>query len=137
MIDDQRPISIEVVAADKSVASKDAVSIGLVVTESVINALKHAYPDQDRPGKIVVEYEVNGQDWRLSVSDDGVGMRDSRPGAKRGGLGTTLINALSKQLQAQVEIESCGKGTTVSMMKATFDSEPAAEEMPEAPRDLQ
>ena len=48
--------------------------MGLVTTELVINALKHAFPN-DSAGEIRVSYEVDEANWRLSVSDDGAGLR--------------------------------------------------------------
>ena len=55
MIHDPERLSI-VVNVDDSVIDADAsVSLGLIITELVINALKHAFPEQKR-GKIVVDY---------------------------------------------------------------------------------
>ncbi len=124
MVAENRPILIKVVAADNSVSSDDAVSIGLIVTELLINALKHAFPESDRTGQITVGYEVDGPNWKLSVMDDGIGMPDVKPSTKRAGLGTTLIKALAQQLQAQVEIKSGADGTTVSITHTTFVSHP-------------
>ena len=60
---------------------------------------------------------------KLSISDNGAGMPDVRPGAKKTGLGTSLINALAQQLDAQVDIVSGGpNGTTVSLTHAVFVS---------------
>ncbi len=56
-----------------------AVSLGLIVTELVINALKHAFHDRDE-GEIIVTYGVNGADWQLSVADNGVGRSDDGSG---------------------------------------------------------
>jgi two-component sensor histidine kinase len=122
MIAENRPISVKAIAPDNSISSNDAVSIGLIVTELVINALKHAFPESDRKGQIIVGYEVDGQNWRLSVRDDGVGMPDVKPTTKRVGLGTTLIKALAQQLEAQVEINSGPNGTTVAITHTTFVS---------------
>ncbi len=76
MIGDSRPITLKV-EADAGVAiSRDAVSIGLIVTELVMNALKHAFPGERPDAAIVVSYRVAGTDWKLTVSDNGIGKPD-------------------------------------------------------------
>ena len=111
------------VAGTGAVASEEAVSLGLIVTELAINALKHAFPDGAAGGRIVVGYEVKDKDWKLSVSDNGIGMPRKVEGAKSKGLGTMLVKALAQQLDAQVETVSSGKGTTVSLTRASFASQ--------------
>jgi chemotaxis protein methyltransferase CheR len=124
MIGDSRPISLTVDADAGSAMSRDAVSIGLIVTELVMNALKHAFP-VDKPGAaIVVSYRVAGPDWKLTVSDNGVGKPDVAAGATKPGLGTSLIAALTRQLDAVLDIRSDSRGTAVSVTHATFKSEP-------------
>jgi PAS domain S-box-containing protein len=122
MIQERREIALDVVAGEGTVPSEEAVSLGLAVTELVINALKHAFPPDAKAGRIVVGYEVKGRDWKLSVSDNGVGMPQKTAGAKSKGLGTTLVKALAQQLDAQVETASSKKGTTVSLTRASFES---------------
>lgn len=113
MIRDHNQLSIDV-SVDGTVTSADiSVSLGLIVTELVINALKHAFPDEQR-GKISVDYHSSGQNWTLSVSDDGVGMPVDTINAKPG-LGTSIIQALSQQLQAVVTVTSSNPGTFVSV----------------------
>jgi two-component sensor histidine kinase len=84
MIRDPTQLSLVVNADDSYVTANASVSIGLIVTELVINALKHAFPDHRR-GVIVIDYRSQGKSWKLSVSDDGVGMPRQRhcrrPGA--------------------------------------------------------
>jgi two-component sensor histidine kinase len=114
MISDPDQLSLEVEADASTVSPNVSVSLGLVVTELVINALKHAYPG-GRVGRIKVGYNSADTDWTLSVDDDGVGMPASDDSAK-GGLGTSIIRALAQQLAARVEIDSTGLGTKVSLV---------------------
>jgi two-component system, sensor histidine kinase PdtaS len=68
----------------------------------VINALKHAFPNQ-RKGKITVDYHAKGKDWTLQVADDGIGMPTNADDAKPG-LGTGIVEALSNQLRAGITV---------------------------------
>ena len=88
-------------------------SLGLIVTELVINALKHAFPD-DRPGTITVDYNFHGPNWILCVRDDGVGMPPAGV-AVRTGLGMTIVQALAAQLNAVIEVAPKRPGTQVSI----------------------
>ena len=114
MVRERRPIELSVVAGPGAVKSEQAVSIGLIVTELVINALKYAFPVDIVAGQIVVSYKVNGAQWALSVSDNGIGMPE-KPDKKSTGLGTTLVKALAQQLEAQVNIKTGDSGTIVSI----------------------
>lgn len=90
----------------------------------MINALKHAFP-QERSGKISVDYRSHGQDWTLSVRDDGIGMGDSDTKA---GLGTGIVEALARNLQSDISVTDASPGTLVSVMHLAdaIDSVPAA-----------
>ncbi len=73
MIGDTRPISLKVIGEGGSATSRQAESLGLIVTELVMNALKHAFPGDKDEGQITVAYDVSGTNWKLSISDDGIG----------------------------------------------------------------
>ena len=75
MIRDHDQIALAVQSDDSITTADTSVSLGLIVTELVINALKHAFPG-NRGGRILVDYRGRGPNWTLSVSDDGVGMPD-------------------------------------------------------------
>jgi two-component sensor histidine kinase len=126
MIGESRPATIDVMADEGSALSADAVSLGLIVTELVINALKYAFPDQSKPATVTVRYETSGTDWKLSVSDNGVGRAENSGPPVKGGLGTSLVKALAHQLDAKVETTSSGAGMSVSVTHATFLSRTAA-----------
>lgn len=114
MIRDRDQLSLEVHADDSLTDANVSVSLGLIVTELVINALKHAFPGH-RAGKITVGYASKGAGWTLSVIDDGVGMPTDKASAKPG-LGTSIIEALAKQLDARVAVASVDPGTSVSIV---------------------
>jgi PAS domain S-box-containing protein len=123
MTDDSRPISLKVRAGGGTVSSAEAVSIGLIVTELVINAFKHAFVGDRAAGRLVVSYEAAETNWRLAVSDNGIGIPDGHPDLDKAtpGLGTIIVEALAKQLGARVEIARTPQGTTVSITHGTSD----------------
>jgi two-component sensor histidine kinase len=113
MIHDHDQITLEVTSDESRVSANISVSIGLIVTELVINALKHAFPD-GRRGKIMVDYDTIGAGWILSVADDGVGM-PHEPHDAEPGLGTNIVQALAKQLNARIILADADPGTSVSL----------------------
>jgi two-component sensor histidine kinase len=112
MIGGTRPISLRVEAASGTASTGDAICLGLIVTELVINALKHAFLHDRNDGQIIVSYEASGAGWRLAVSDNGTG---KVPESKRG-LGTSIVEALGRQLGSRVEVASGPQGTRVSII---------------------
>jgi two-component sensor histidine kinase len=116
MIRDHDELSLNV-SVDGSVAKADeSVSLGLIVTELVINALKHGFP-LHRHGEIRVDYHAGGSGWTLTVRDTGVGM-PKEPAAMKPGLGTGIVEALARQLGASVRIADARPGTEVSIIHA-------------------
>jgi two-component sensor histidine kinase len=120
MIDDNRLISLKVGGKGGATTCRDAESLGLIVTELVINCLKHAFIENTKDGLITVEYDVSRTDWKLSVADNGVGKPDGGFDQPKTGLGTGIVKALAKQLGAQLAILSGPRGTTVTVTHATF-----------------
>ena len=76
MVGDARSISLKVVGEGGSATSRQAENLGLIVTELVMNALKHAFPDDKIEGQVTVAYDTIGTNWTLSVSDNGIGKPD-------------------------------------------------------------
>jgi two-component system, sensor histidine kinase PdtaS len=89
------------------------------VTELVINALKHAFPN-DRRGTNTVAHQTQGTVWTLSVGDDGVGIpKGAVPAAA--GLGTGVVLALAKPLKANVIVADNEPGTAVSVIRTAAE----------------
>ncbi|MGB9398534.1 MAG: histidine kinase dimerization/phosphoacceptor domain -containing protein [Pseudolabrys sp.] len=120
MIGDTRPIVLKVMIEPGTASSREAESLGLIVTEVVMNALKHAFPSDKSKGQITVAYNRTGTDWKLSIADNGAGKSDGIIVYEKSGLGTGIIKALSHQLNAQVETLANPQGTRVSITHATF-----------------
>jgi two-component sensor histidine kinase len=114
MIDDAERISLSSTADDSKATANVSVSLGLIVTELVINALKHAFPEPEQSGSVTVDYAAKGEGWSLTVKDDGVGIGNG-DGAGTPGLGTGIVDALAKQLGATVTTSDNEPGTKVSV----------------------
>lgn len=111
-----------IVDTNIAIESSKAVAMGLIVTELVINALRHAFP-KHRRGKIVIRYKAIRFGWKLSVSDDGVGVGSAPKTARRAGHGSKIIEVLAEELNACIQVKSDSKGTRVSLIHAHDGSE--------------
>ena len=113
MIADPERLSIKVTVDDSTVPADISISLGLIVTELVINALKHAFTDE-RSGTIEIDYQSSDKDWTLSISDNGIGMPVGND-APRAGLGTGIVEALVKNLEGEITLSDADPGTVVTI----------------------
>jgi two-component sensor histidine kinase len=123
MIYDHKTLTLEAHIDDIAVEATASVSLGLIVTELVINALKHAFP-RHHAGKIIVDYRSDGGDWTLSISDNGVGMPTTH--AIKAGLGTSIVEALASRLEAEIQTVGANPGTMISIVHSKSGTAVAA-----------
>ena len=101
-------VAIQLELEDVELLPERAIPCGLVVSELVTNALKHAFPGQRR-GNLQVKLErLPAKRLRLTVKDDGVGFVPQSAEVGRASLGLDLVAIFAKQLEAAVEIEREG-----------------------------
>jgi two-component sensor histidine kinase len=133
MTEDSHPVSLQVQADGGTASSAEAGSIGLIVTELVINAFKHAFVGDRAAGQLVVAYEATDMGWRLAVSDNGIGTAEGHLGSARtpSGLGTIIVEALARQLGARVDTVTNPQGTTVSITHGAITHGSVTHEAPE------
>ncbi len=90
---------------DFSVSIDRAVPLGLIVSELVANALKHAFRGRDS-GAVSISVEQRGaNEIALVVTDDGIGIPDSLDWRNTDSLGLMITNMLAKQINGTVELD--------------------------------
>ncbi|WP_321210982.1 sensor histidine kinase [Methanothermobacter sp. DP] len=92
-----KDIELSLEADDIKVSLETSIPLGLILSELVTNALKHAFRGRDR-GRITVRLKERDSDCILEVKDDGVGFNkeDLR---NSNSLGFKLVEILTEQLE--------------------------------------
>lgn len=114
--------SISLEADPVSLTSDRAVSVGMIVTELLTNALKYAYPSGAQ-GEVRVHLKHREDGLALlAVEDDGVGMVEgSSP--KGTGLGSRIIRSMAATLGSSIDYVAAARGTraelTLELVKAS------------------
>ncbi len=111
----QQQIECQTVIEDIVLDIAQVIPCGLLITELLSNAYKHAFAD-GRNGTITISMEQLGEQLALSVADDGVGLPADLDYRQTTTLGLQLVTALVNQLNGTVEVEREG-GT---LFRVTF-----------------
>lgn len=118
-----RRVQISLAAESAELPGDQAITLGLITSELVTNAIKHAYGGS--PGMVAVRFEDHAGDWRLTVADRGPGLA-VLPAQGRG-FGLSLIGRLAQKLSGAFTVVSDGFG---AQFRVEFPS------LPEAPSDM-
>jgi two-component sensor histidine kinase len=105
--DDASP-NITLQAHAMRVSTDQAVSLGVIVTELVTNAVKYAYAAGEAGEIRVILCPDEAGRAILTVEDDGPGLGDGKP--KGTGLGGKIITAMASGLRSAVEFDGAHKG---------------------------
>jgi len=81
-----------------------AIPLGLIINESLTNAIKHAFPNNE--GSIGVSLREHQNSIQLSIRDNGVGMTGNLQNLDFESLGMKLIKGLSEDLQGTLTIKN-------------------------------
>ena len=92
-----------------------AIPCGLIINELIMNAIKHAFPD-DREGTIEIVMHPQGDDsYVLTIADDGIGLPEDIDFKNTTTLGLQLVSGLVRQLQGNIDVDKT-KGTKFTII---------------------
>lgn len=86
-----------------------AIPCGLILNELVSNALKYAFPNEQK-GKLSIEVKEEDNELFLRVEDNGVGFEKEFNYENANSLGLQLVHTLVEQLDGTIKVET-EKGT--------------------------
>jgi len=98
------------------IATDRSILVGLIINELVSNAGKYAYPDCPRGSIWVRLFQSDENSILVSVWDEGVGLPPGFDPTTSKRLGARLVNALSKQLGAELTRPKSAIGTHFTLV---------------------
>lgn len=104
-------VRLRVDCEDVALSIDRAIPCGLILTELISNALKHAFPG-GRAGEVCVSLRRSEGELVLGVADDGVGLPpDHETRRTPHSLGMRLVESLSRQIDAEIRYSRGDPGT--------------------------
>jgi PAS domain S-box-containing protein len=88
---------------DISIKIDPAILCGLIINELVSNSLKHAFPGEKK-GEIFIGFRKNGNNYFMTIKDDGIGFPQNYEWVQTNKLGLQLVHSLSEQLHGSLKI---------------------------------
>lgn len=104
-----------------AIPTDKAVSVGMIATELVTNAIKYAYPDGGGEVRVILQAQEDGG-FLLTIEDDGIGWRGDGP-RKGSGLGSRIVGSLVRTLGTELVYDADARGTRVSIQVVPEDTE--------------
>jgi two-component sensor histidine kinase len=109
------PISIR--AEPIEVDPDKAVAVGIIATELILNAFKHAYPEGTGPVRVSLTRN-GGSTVALVVEDEGVGAMNGTPSgfSSKPGLGQRIIRGMAEKLEGELIYDASRRGTRATLV---------------------
>ena len=113
-LDGRKSIRLNVDTEAVYMRTNDAAALGLLASEILSNTLRHAFKGRSE-GMVEVRMQaMTGNNIRLTIADDGVGMGDSE-WPKEGNLGARIVRGLVGRLDGELNVNTAKSGTTVTV----------------------
>jgi two-component sensor histidine kinase len=104
------------VVSGVEVSTVRAISTALLVNELIANAAKHAYREGSSARIWVRLDRLPDERIVIAVRDEGVGLPQGFNSMSGKGLGMRIVNALAKQLDAEIQVEARHPGTEIRLV---------------------
>ena len=98
-------IDIRLECEEILVTIEDAINIGLIINEMVLNSLKHAFNGRNE-GTILISLHIVNDKLIISVKDDGSGLPKDFDILNTNTFGMQLINALINQMSGDITVKN-------------------------------
>ncbi len=113
-VSDRQGPSIRLAADEVMLTSDRAVSVGMIVTELLTNALKYAYePGAEGEVRVFLTRQPDGKAL-LAVEDDGIGWKEGDI-VKGTGLGSRIVKSMASTLGSAIQYVERPVGTRAEM----------------------
>lgn len=106
-------VTFEILPSQIALNAEEATPVMLTMLECVNNALEHGLAD--RPGRIAITLRDEGDERRLEVRDDGVGLADGFELSTTKSLGLRIVSGLARQLGGAFAIENGRPGVVTRL----------------------
>lgn len=106
------PIDIQIENNDDKIDFDQAIYCGLIVNELVSNSLKYAFPGNTR-GKIEIGLVKKENRYLLTVSDNGIGIKDMAELRSKKSMGLLIVERLVDQLNGTMEHQTARGATFI------------------------
>jgi hypothetical protein len=106
----QKNININFKNCEYQLKTNVIVTLGLIINELIINAVKYAFDDQ-ASGKIEFSLQKKGDSYTMFYNDNGIGFNNDK---MHTGSGMAIVFSLAKQLRGEAVIRN-DKGTLIEV----------------------
>jgi PAS domain S-box-containing protein len=101
---DPKQILVEKDISPVAIEVKNGLTLGIILNELVTNALKYAFPEQQKGKVAVVLRVINNEIAELTVMDDGIGLPGDFDVDNPKGFGLLLVSVLVKQIDGTITV---------------------------------
>ncbi|MCK5440260.1 MAG: sensor histidine kinase [Maribacter sp.] len=109
-------IKLSIDIPDIKLGIDTAIPLGLLINETITNALKYGIADEKEGEISIVMKQEENNDYILKIGDNGIGFPDTIDHSTTKSLGLKLIHNLTRQLKGTITKDLSKKGTNYIVM---------------------